>query len=224
MRDAIANLLSLYKRHGRVFSDGPSCSSDGSRHTDERDPPHRGSAGSEAPSCHVTADTRASERDSSFAAPLRHGGSKYAPRESVDHRASPPAAVVEEGRLGPTRLSGLESEVAQHDRDLRDLSDRLDHERDVRRSLEQKVLRLRIDRSDDRSEYVHSLLESERGRHALRDELSSARREIESLPTQLENLVRDHKNRLGILERIDCVRPRKKPLTDSTGGANQHRR
>ena len=131
--------------------------------------------------------------------------------------------MVEEGRLGPTRLSGLESEVAQHDRDLRDLSDRLDHERDVRRSFEQKVLRLRIDRSDDRSEYVHSLLESERGRHALRDELSSARREIESLQTQLGSLVRDHKNLLGILDQGGNIRPQKKPRTDTTGGADQHR-
>ena len=133
MRGAIDTLQSLYTRQGRVFNDGPCEPSGGPRRTGVRDPQRQSSAGNEAPSCRTTADSRVSERSNSFAAPSCHGASRYAPRGSVEHRASPPVAVVEEGKLGPTCLSGLESEVAQHDRDLRELSDRLDHERDVRR-------------------------------------------------------------------------------------------
>ncbi|CAI5743612.1 unnamed protein product [Peronospora destructor] len=172
---------------------------------------------------HATADSRASERGNSFAASSHHGGSRYAPRGNIDHRASPPAAVVEEGKLALARLPELESEVAQHDRVLHEFGDELDHERGVRRSLEKTVQRFRINRSDDRSESAISQLENERGRQALRDELLSARREILSLQTQLGNLVRDHKNLLGILERNGCIRPRKKPRADSTGGADQRK-
>ena len=97
MREAIANLQSLYKHRGRVFSDGPCEPSDVSRRTGGRDPQRQSSAGNEVPSCHATADSRASEQDNLFAAPSRHGGSRYAPRESVDHRASQPTDVVEVG-------------------------------------------------------------------------------------------------------------------------------
>ncbi|CAI5743872.1 unnamed protein product [Peronospora destructor] len=99
-------------------------------------------------------------------------------------------AVVEERKLALARLPELESEVAQHDRVLHEFGDELDHERGVRRSLEKIAL---------------SQLENERRRQALRDELSSARREI------------------VILERNGCIRPRKKPRADSTGGADQRK-
>ena len=36
----------------------------------------------------------ASDQDNSFAAPSRHGSSRYAPLERVDHRVNPPTAVV----------------------------------------------------------------------------------------------------------------------------------
>ena len=49
MRDAIANLQSLYQRHGRVFFGGPSDSSDVSHRTGGRDPQSQSSAKREAP-------------------------------------------------------------------------------------------------------------------------------------------------------------------------------
>ena len=74
------------------------------------------------------------------------------------------------------------------------------------------------------------MLEYERNYHALRDELSSARRVFEDLRTrhenlqvQHENLVRDHKNFLRVLEKGGQIRPRKKPRTDGTGGVDQHK-
>ena len=64
MRDAADVLQAVYKRQGRVFADEPSDPSDGSRHTDERDPQRQQAAGNEVPSCHGTADNRAIERGS----------------------------------------------------------------------------------------------------------------------------------------------------------------
>ncbi|CAI5727592.1 unnamed protein product [Peronospora destructor] len=162
-------------------------------------------------------DSRTSERATSFAASSRHGRSRYTPRGSVGHRASLPAAAVEEGKLALVRFPELDSEVAQHDCVLHEFGDEVDHERGVRRSLEKMVQRLRIDRSDDRSESTISQLENDRGRQAFRDGLSPARRDIVSLQTQLGNLVRDHKNLLGIFERNGCIRPQKKPRADSRG-------
>ena len=74
------------------------------------------------------------------------------------------------------------------------------------------------------------MLEYERNYHALRDELSLARRGFEDLRTrhenlqvQQENLVRDHKNHLGILEKGGQIRPRKKPRTNDMGEADQYK-
>ena len=134
MRDSIANLQSLYQRHGRVFSDGPSESSDVSRRTGGRDPQSQSSAGREAPSCRATADSRASEQDNSFAAPPRHGGSRYAPRESVDHRVNPPMAVMKAGISTPNLL-GLQAEVGRLQQRVHDLCDRTEQERQEHLSL-----------------------------------------------------------------------------------------
>ena len=88
----------------------------------------------------------------------------------------------------------------------------------------------RIERLEDRSKSAYSMLEYDRKFHALRDELSSAHRGFEdvrnsheNLQIQHENLVRDHKNLLGILEKGCQIRPRKKPRTGGTGGADQHK-
>ena len=62
IRDAIANLQSLYKLHGALVSDGPSDSSDESRLPSGRDPQNLSSAGREAPSYRAPVDIRASER------------------------------------------------------------------------------------------------------------------------------------------------------------------
>uniref|UniRef100_M4C237 RxLR effector candidate protein n=1 Tax=Hyaloperonospora arabidopsidis (strain Emoy2) TaxID=559515 RepID=M4C237_HYAAE len=77
-----------------MFSDGPSEPLDVSRRTSGRDPQRPSSAGREDPSCRATANRSASEQDNSFAVPSHHGGSRYSPRESVEHRANPPMAVV----------------------------------------------------------------------------------------------------------------------------------
>ena len=230
MRDAIDVLQSIYKRQGRVFSDGPSEPSGGSRHTDGRGPQRQQSAGNEVPSCHAKVDNLASEQDNSFAAPSHHGGSGYVPQGNVDHRGSPPKVVVEEGKLDPNRMSDLMSKIDKMDHFLHDLEEGLEHERGKRRSLEQMVQNHHIERLEDRSKGAYSLLEYERNYHAVRDELSSAHRSFEDLrnkheklQVQHENLVRDHKNLLGILEKGGHIRPRKKPRTDGTGGADQRK-
>ena len=223
MREAIDSLQSLYTRQGRVFNDGPCEPSGGPRRTGVRDPQRQASAGNEAPSCRTTADSRASERGNSFAAPSYHGASRYAPRGSVEHRASPPVVVVEEGKPVPSRLSELELAIDRHERILGELRDDADQDYNDRRHLEATVQRIRVHRSDDQSQYAFSQLENERTHQALRDELATARREVETLRSQVENLTRDHKNLLGVLERGGCIRPSKKSRADSTDGAGRRK-
>ena len=126
MREAIDTLQSLYTRQGRVFNDGPCEPSGGSHRTGIRDPQRQVSAGNEVPSCQTTADSRASERGNSFAAPSYYGASRYAPRGSVEHRESPPVVVVEDGKPVPSRLSELEHAIDQHERILGELRDDAD--------------------------------------------------------------------------------------------------
>uniref|UniRef100_M4BYU5 Uncharacterized protein n=1 Tax=Hyaloperonospora arabidopsidis (strain Emoy2) TaxID=559515 RepID=M4BYU5_HYAAE len=57
-------------------------------------------------------NSRASEQDNSFASPSRHGDSRYALRESVDHRANPPIAVMGAGISTPNPLE-LQTEVGR---------------------------------------------------------------------------------------------------------------
>ena len=159
MRDAIPNLQSPYQRHGRVFSDGPSEPSDVSRQTGGRDSHRQPSAGNEAPSCRATANSRASEQDNSVAAPSRHGGSRYAPRESVEHRANPPIVVVGAGISTPNPLE-LQAEVGRLQQRVHDLCDCTEQERQERLSLEAWVQRIRLYRSEDRSELAFYQLEN----------------------------------------------------------------
>uniref|UniRef100_M4BQM3 RxLR effector candidate protein n=1 Tax=Hyaloperonospora arabidopsidis (strain Emoy2) TaxID=559515 RepID=M4BQM3_HYAAE len=153
MRDAIANLQSLYQRHVRVFFYGTSEPSDVSRRTGGRDPQLQSSAGREAPSCRATADSRAGEQDNSFAAPSRHSDSRYAPRESFEHRANPPMAVVGAG-IPTSNLSELQAEVSRLQQRVQDLCDRSEQERQKRLSLEAWVQRIRLYRLTDRSEFA----------------------------------------------------------------------
>ena len=125
-------------------------------------------------------DSRASERGSRFTVPSRYGGSRYAPRESVDCRASPPAAAVEVGRSFPTRLSEVESEADRLGRNLRELRDRVNQERQNRFALEASVQRYRLHHSDDRSEIVFSQLKTEQGGASHRDDVVEARRQMVS--------------------------------------------
>lgn len=148
------------------------------RHTDKRDPQYRLSAGRVTPSCHLTANSRGRERGSLFAVPTRHIGSRYAPYGSVDHRASPPAGDVEEGMPGPVRLSDLVPGLEQLNHVLREMLHDIDHESGARRACDEKVHRLRVDRSADQPDYADSKLKNERGRQGSCDELSSAFLEI----------------------------------------------
>ena len=83
MRNAIADLQSLYQFHGHVFSDGPSELLNVSRRTGGQDPQSQSSARRKVPSCRTTADSRASEQGNSFSVRSRHGGSRYTPREAL---------------------------------------------------------------------------------------------------------------------------------------------
>ena len=125
-----------------MFSDGPSEPSYVFRRTGERDPQRQSSAGCLGPSCRASADSHASEQDNSFAAPSRHGGSRYALRESVDHRSNPPMAVVGEGISTPNRLLKLQAEIVRLQQHLHDLCDRTEQERQERLSLEAWVQRI----------------------------------------------------------------------------------
>ena len=139
MRDAVDVLQAVYKRQNRVFSDGPSDPSGGSRHTDERDLRRQKSAGYEAPSCRAREDTLASEQDNSFAAPSHHGDSRSVPRGNVGRRGNPAKVVEEEGRSVPTYVSKLKSKVEKMNHLLEDVSQGLTYERERRRSLDQTV-------------------------------------------------------------------------------------
>ena len=186
--------------------------------TGGRDPQRQSSAGREAASCRATADSRASERGTLFAAPSRRVGSRYASRESIDHPAITPMDVVGAEISTLNRLLELEAEDHHLERHFHDLHDRVEQARQERISLEASVQRYRLHRSDNRSEFSSSHLENERGRQAIRDEKADVRRQMETLQSQIKKLNRDEKNLLEILERGGCILPRKKPRADGTGG------
>ena len=76
----------------------------------------------------------------------------------------------------------------------------MEHEHCRRHDFLTTVRRIRADREKDLSEFAFAQIEKEREICRLRDELEAARRETALLRDQHENLVRDHKNLLGILE------------------------
>ena len=94
-----------------MFSDGPTDLSGGSRHTDERGPQRQQSAGNEAPSFYVKADSRAIEQGNLVTDPSYHGGLEYVAQENVCHRRNTPKVVEEEGILAPAYASKLQSKV-----------------------------------------------------------------------------------------------------------------
>ena len=87
MYEGIANLLSLYKRSGRSFPDGPSSASDAPCHTARQGPTHQPAVESEAPNYLPRVDTRSTGRGNSSDVPSHRGGSTSVPRGSVGHRA-----------------------------------------------------------------------------------------------------------------------------------------
>ena len=137
---------------------------------------------------------------------------------------------MEEGENIFRPVSELRSKLEKLEDQLHTLGDDVNHERGRRHALEQTVQSHYVERLEDRSNSAYSMLEYERNYHALRNELSSARRGFEDLRThsenlqaQHENLVRDHKNLLGVLEKGGQFRPRKKARADSSGEADQHK-
>ena len=93
--DAIANLLSVYKRQKRVFNDGPSNLSDDSRRTCGQSPQRQSSAKAEALRCHTMVNTHDIKQVDSPAPRSLRDESRYAPRKSVDHREGPSADLVD---------------------------------------------------------------------------------------------------------------------------------
>ena len=73
-------------------------------------------------------------------------------------------AVVGAGILTPNRLSELQAEVGRLQQRLHDLCDRTEQERQERLSLEAWVTRIRLYRSEERSEFSFYQLENERRR------------------------------------------------------------
>ena len=71
------------------------------------------------------------------------------------------------------------------------------------------VQRIRLYRSDDRSEFAFYRLEDERARQVFRDEEADIRLQHAALQSQIEKLARDYKSLVEILECGGCIRPRK---------------
>ena len=77
--------------------------------------------------------------------------------------------------------------------------------------------------SDDRSEFAFYQSENERACQVFHDEVSDLRRQNAALKSQIERLARVQKNLLEVLERGGCIRPRKRPRGDGTGGDDRHK-
>ena len=127
------------------------------------------------------------------------------------------------GGISTPNLSELQAEVGRLQQRLHDLYDRTEQERQDRLFLEAWVQRIRLYRSDDRSEFAFYQLENERRRRAFRDEVADISRQRAALQSQIEKLDRDQKNLLEVLERGGCIRPRKRPRGDSKGGDDRHK-
>ena len=111
----------------------------------------------------------------------RHGGSRYAPQGSVDHRENPPKDVVEEERPPPDR-SAHHLDPYEMDRAIAKLRDDLGQERNRRYALNDSLRKNRkdheTDRANDRAEYAVAQLQVERDVRSLIGELATACREI----------------------------------------------
>ena len=99
MYQEIETLQSVYERAGRSFDDDPPSSKGVSRHNARRDRGHTSSAESRTPRCLTRMDIPATAFGKSPLILNRHGGSRYAPQQLVDHRVSPPNNVEEKETL-----------------------------------------------------------------------------------------------------------------------------
>uniref|UniRef100_M4BT17 RxLR effector candidate protein n=1 Tax=Hyaloperonospora arabidopsidis (strain Emoy2) TaxID=559515 RepID=M4BT17_HYAAE len=115
------------------------------------------------------------------------------------------------------------AEVGRLQQRVHDLCDRSEQERQEHLSLEVWVQRIRRYRSDDRSEFAFYQLENERARQVFRAEVAELRRQHAALQSHIEKLSRDQRNLLEVHERDCCIRLRKRPRADGTGGDGRHK-
>ena len=103
-----------------------------------------------------------------------HGGSRYAPQGSVDHRVNPPKDAEEEEKPSLSRLA-RHLDPHEMDRAIVGLCEDLEHERDRRYALTDFVRKhlkdLEADRAKDRADYATAQLQVERDVRSLVDEL-----------------------------------------------------
>ena len=93
-------------------------------------------------------DTPATGRSNSSLILNRHGGSRYAPLGSVEHRVSPPKNVKEE-KIPPPSRSTHHLDPYEMDRAIVELREDLEHERERRYALTDSVRKHRKDREAD---------------------------------------------------------------------------
>ena len=131
-------------------------------------------------------------------------------------------AVVGAGISTPNLLLKSQAEFGRLQQRLHDLCDRTEQGRQELLSLEAWVQRIRFYRSDDRSKFVFYQFGSDRGRQAIRNEVADICRQHAALQSQIGKLARVQKNLLEVLERGDCIRPRK-IRRDGTDGDDRHK-
>uniref|UniRef100_M4BMF0 Uncharacterized protein n=1 Tax=Hyaloperonospora arabidopsidis (strain Emoy2) TaxID=559515 RepID=M4BMF0_HYAAE len=130
-------------------------------------------------------------------------------------------AVVEAGISTPN-LSELQAELGRLQQRVHDLCDCSEQESQELLSLEAWVQRIRLYRSDDRSEFAFYQLENEKARQVFRDEVADLCRQNTALQIHIEKLARDQKNLVEILDRGGCILPSKRPCADGTSGDDRH--
>uniref|UniRef100_M4BSX5 RxLR effector candidate protein n=1 Tax=Hyaloperonospora arabidopsidis (strain Emoy2) TaxID=559515 RepID=M4BSX5_HYAAE len=204
MYQGIETLQSLYKRTGYSFEDSPPSTKGASRRTARQDRAHPSSGGSGVPRCSTTVDTPAAGRSNSSLILNRHGGSRYDPQGSVDHRVSLPNDVEEEERP-PTSRSTHHLDPYEMGRAIVELREDLEHERDRRYALNDSVRNHRkdreADRSRDRADYILAQLQVEHDVRSLVDEQATTRKEISQCNGEVSSLL-DQTDRLEREPRI----------------------
>ena len=139
----------------------------------------------------------------------RHGGSRYSPLGSVDHRVSPSKDVVEEENPPPSHTTH-HPDPHEIYRAIAVLREYLEHGRDRSYALTDTVRKHRkvreADRAKNRADYATAQLQVKRDVRSLVDELATARRKISQLSgyvsylrDQNDRLERERKNLMEVL-------------------------
>ena len=151
MHKEIDNLQLIYESIGRSYDDVAPSSTGASRRTVRRERKRSVSADIGSPSCPMRVDNLASGRSNSSLILNRHGGSKYAPQESDDHRVSQAKDVGEEENpsLSPSTKYRHTYEM---DRAFHALREALKHERGQSYAVPGHVRKQRNDRETERAQ------------------------------------------------------------------------